>query len=79
MLQQLPDDGAEPVAEDALAVISQWMQLLQQDSARPATAAQTPAAAVPVAVPGRSAASCGGEPVLNGDTRLTGERAGPQR
>ncbi|NLY59374.1 MAG: flagellar hook-length control protein FliK [Gammaproteobacteria bacterium] len=78
-LQQLPDDGAEPVAEDALAVISQWMQLLQQDSARPATAAQTPAAAVPVAVPGAervSASVLEGEPVLNGDTRLTGERAG---
>src|SRR5690606_38421005 len=36
-LQQLPEETA-PVAEDALAVISQWIQLLQQDSGRPAPA-----------------------------------------
>lgn len=32
-LQQLPDEAA-PAAEDALAVIGQWMQLLPQDAAR---------------------------------------------
>lgn len=37
-LQQLPEEGADPVAEDALAVIGQWMQWLQQDGARPAAA-----------------------------------------
>src|SRR5690606_25606185 len=37
-LQQLPEETA-PATEDALAVISQWMQLLQQqDAGRPAPA-----------------------------------------
>ena len=37
-LQQLPDE-ATPAAEDALAVIGQWMQLLSRDAARPGAAA----------------------------------------
>ena len=39
-LQQLPDDAA-PVADDALAVMGQWIAMLQQDDARPTAAVVT--------------------------------------
>lgn len=54
-LQQLPVE-ADPVAEDALAIIGQWMQLLQQDAARPATVTAVEDSVEPaLAGPSRSA------------------------
>ena len=67
-LQQLPDE-ATPAAEDALAVIGQWMQLLSRDAVQPGAAASAEDAD-----PALAGLSRGGRELsTKGDGELDGE------
>ena len=63
-LQQLPDEAA-PGAEDALAIMGQWMQLLQQDGTRPGATAVADAGTV--ITPGMVSGTSGLAPTADGE------------